>query len=191
MPILGTAFTDHPRKAMATTPRDRFDDVPADLARVGAHRAPRPAGRGFVAFAWAALATGVLVGAGVLGLGAIEGRISNVGSVPTTPTAAAPTPTVDPNIDVVLLNATTANGLAAGAESMLVKAGWKVGSTANASATDVKATTVYYTTASQAGAAAGLAKSLGITRTALSQQFAVPGQSRLTVVLGADYAAAH
>ncbi|WP_297343296.1 LytR C-terminal domain-containing protein [Amnibacterium sp.] len=176
---------------MATTPRDRFDDVPADLARVGAHRAPRPAGRGFVAFAWAALATGVLVGAGVLGLGAIEGRISNVGSVPTTPTAAAPTPTVDPNIDVVLLNATTANGLAAGAESMLVKAGWKVGSTANASATDVKATTVYYTTASQAGAAAGLAKSLGITRTALSQQFAVPGQSRLTVVLGADYAAAH
>jgi hypothetical protein len=176
---------------MATTPRDRFDDVPADLARVGAHRAPRPAGRGFVAFAWAALATGVLVGAGVLGLGAIEGRISNVGSVPTTPTAAAPTPTVDPNIDVVLLNATATNGLAAGAESMLVKAGWKVGSTANASATNVKATTVYYTTASQAGAAAGLAKSLGITRTALSQQFAVPGQSRLTVVLGADYAAAH
>jgi hypothetical protein len=191
VPILGAAFTDHPRKAMATTPRDRFDDVPADLARVGAHRAPRPAGRGFVAFAWAALATGVLVGAGVLGLGAIEGRISNVGSVPTTPTAAAPTPTVDPNIDVVLLNATATNGLAAGAESMLVKAGWKVGSTANASATNVKATTVYYTTASQAGAAAGLAKSLGITRTALSQQFAVPGQSRLTVVLGADYAAAH
>jgi hypothetical protein len=191
VPIIGTAFTDHPRKAMATTPRDRFDDVPADLARVGAHRAPRPAGRGFVAFAWAALATGVLVGVGVLGLGAIEGRITDVGSVPTAPSAAAPTPTIDPKIDVVLLNATTANGLAAGAQSMLVKDGWKVGSTANASATNVKTTTVYYTTASQAGAAAGLAKSLGITRTALSQQFAVPGQSRLTVVLGADYAAAH
>jgi len=192
VPILGTAFTDHPRKAMATAPRDRFDDVPADLARVGAHRAPRPAGRGFVAFAWAALATGVLVGAGVLGLGAIEGRITNVGSLSTGPSAAAAvTPTIDPNIDVVLLNATTTNGLAAGAESMLVKDGWKVGSTANASATDVKTTTVYYTNASQAGAAAGLAKSLGITRTALSQQFAVAGQSRLTVVLGEDYAARH
>jgi hypothetical protein len=191
VPVIGTAFTDHPRKAMARTPRDRFDDVPADLARVGAHRAPRPAGRGFVAFAWAALATGVLVGAGVLGLGAIESRITAVGSVPSAPAAAAPTPTVDPNIDVVLLNATPTNGLAAGAESMLVKAGWKVGSTANASITNVKSTTVYYTTASQAGAAAGLAKSLGITRTSLSQQFAVPGQSRLTVVLGADYAAAH
>jgi hypothetical protein len=189
VPILGAAFTDHPRKAMATTPRDRFDDVPADLARVGAHRAPRPAGRGFVAFAWAALATGVLVGAGVLGLGAIEGRITDVGSAPTTPSSAAPTPTIDPNIDVVVLNATATNGLAAGAAGMLGKDGWKVGSTANASVTNVKTTTVYYTTASQAGAAAGLAKSLGVTRIALSQQFAVPGQSRLTVVLGADYAA--
>jgi hypothetical protein len=192
VPIIGTAFTDHPRRAMATAPRDRFDDVPADLARVGAHRAPRPAGRGFVAFAWAALATGVLVGVGVLGLGAIEGRITNVGSLTTSSTAAAAvTPTIDPNIDVVLLNATTTNGLAAGAESMLVKDGWKVGSAANASATDVKTTTVYYTTASQAGAAAGLAKSLGLTRTVLSQQFAVAGQSRLTVVLGEDYAAKH
>jgi hypothetical protein len=189
VPILGTAFTDHPRKAMATTPRDRFDDVPADLARVGAHRAPRPAGRGFVAFAWAALATGVLVGAGVLGLGAIEGHITDVGSAPTAPSGAAPSPTIDPNIDVVVLNATTTNGLAAGAAGMLGKDGWKVGSTANASATNVTTTTVYYTTASQAGAAAGLAKSLGVTHTALSQQFAVPGQSRLTVVLGADYAA--
>jgi hypothetical protein len=192
VPVLGAAFSDHPRKAMATAPHDRFDDVPADLARVGAHRAPRPAGRGFVAFAWAALATGVLVGAGVLGLGAIEGRITNVG--PTTAsasTAATVTPTVDPNIDVVLLNATTTNGLAGGAAGMIGQDGWKVGSTANASSTDVKTTTVYYTTASQAGAAAGLARSLGITRTALSQQFAVPGQSRLTVVLGADYAAKH
>ena len=191
MPVLGAAFTDHPRKAMASAQRDRFDDIPADLARVGAHRAPRPAGRGFVAFAWAALATGVLVGAGVLGLGVIEKKVADVGTSVPTATVAAPTPTVDPNIDVVLLNATTTNGLAASASAMLDKAGWKVGSTANASSTSVKTTTVYYTSASQAGAAAGLAKSLGITRTALSQQFAVPGQSRLTVVLGADYAAAH
>jgi LytR cell envelope-related transcriptional attenuator len=191
VPVLGAAFTDHPRKAMATAQRDRFDDIPADLARVGAHRAPRPAGRGFVAFAWAALATGVLVGAGVLGLGVIEKRVADVGSSVPTATVAAPSPTIDPNIDVVLLNATTTNGLAASASSMLGKDGWKIGSTANASSTSVKTTTVYYTTASQAGAAAGLAKSLGITRTALSQQFAVPGQSRLTVVLGADYAKGH
>lgn len=191
MPVItGMVFTDHPRKAMATGPRDRFDDIPADLVRVGAHRAPRPANRGFVAFAWAALATGVLVGAGVLGLGVIEKKVADVGSVPTA-SAAAPAATVDPNIDVVLLNATTTNGLAASAASTLGKDGWKAPTTANASSTDVKTTTVYYTTASQAGAAAGLAKSLGVTRTALSQQFAVPGQARLTVVLGADYAAKH
>ena len=123
MPVLGAAFTDHPRKAMATAQRDRFDDIPADLARVGAHRAPRPAGRGFVAFAWAALATGVLVGAGVLGLGVIEKRVADVGSSVPTATVAAPSPTIDPNIDVVLLNATTTNGLAASASSMLGKDG--------------------------------------------------------------------
>ncbi len=189
----GTAFTDH-RKTMATTPRDRFDDIPADLARVGAHRAPRPASRGFVAFAWAALATGVLVGAGVLGLGFIEQHVNAVAPLSSSSgssAAAAPTPTIDPNIDVVLLNATTTNGLAANASAMLKSAGWTVGSTANASATNVKTTTVYYTKPSEAGAAAGLAKSLGITRTALSQQFAVAGQSRLTVVLGSDYASSH
>jgi hypothetical protein len=188
--ITGMVFTDQSRKAMATAPRDRFDDVPADLVRVGAHRAPRPAGRGFVVFAWAALATGVLVGVGVLGLGLIEKKVADVGNVPTA-ASAAPAPTIDPNADVVVLNATTKTGLAASAASMLGKDGWKAPSTANASSSDVKTTTVYYTTASQAGAAAGLAKSLGVTRTVLSQQFAVPGQSRLTVVLGADYAAKH
>ena len=61
-------------------PRDRFDDVPADLARVGAHRAPARRGRGFVTFAWAALATGALVGAGVLGLSRHrEGRLRDRG----------------------------------------------------------------------------------------------------------------
>jgi hypothetical protein len=113
--------------------------------------------------------------------------------VTDTGATAAPlvTPTVDPQIDVVLLNATTTSGLAAGAASVVTGKGWHVVSTANANSTSVKTTTVYYTSASQAGAAAGLAKSLGVTRTALSKQFAVAGRSRLTVVLGKDYAAKH
>jgi hypothetical protein len=188
VPVLaGTRYTDH-RKTMASMPRDRFDDVPADLARVGAHRAPRARGRGWVAFGWAALATGVLVAVGVFALTTIEARVANTG--PTTPLSAAPKPTIDPKMDVVLLNATSTNGLAASASSALKKQGWTIGSTANANSTSVKTTTVYYTKASQAGAAAGLAKSLGITRTTLSSQFSVPGQERLTVVLGEDYAGA-
>lgn len=173
-------------------PRDRFDDAPTDLARVGAHRAPRRS-RAFATFAWAALATGVLVAAGVFALNTIEGRVSSATGTSAAASHAAPAPkaTVDPSMNVVLLNATTTSGLAASASTRAKAAGWKVGSTANASANDVKTSAVYYTTASQEGAALGLAKSLGIARTALSPQFAVAGQSRLTVVLGKDFAAAH
>jgi hypothetical protein len=167
--------------------RDRFDRAPETLARVGAHRAPRRPGRGWITFGWAALATVVLIGLGVLGLTQIDRQVADTGAT------AAPlvTPTIDPKSDVVLLNATTTSGLAAGASAALSAKGWHVVSTANANSTSVKTTTVYYTTASQAAAAAGLAKSLGVTRTAVSTQFAVKGQSRLTVVLGKDYAAKH
>ena len=172
---------------MTEYPRDRFDRAPETLARVGAHRAPRRPGRGWFTFGWAALATLVLIGLGVLGLTQIDRQVADTGAT------AAPLvkPTVDPTIDVVLLNATTTSGLAAGAASAITAKGWHVESTANANSTSVKTTTVYYTTTSQAGAAAGLAKSLGVTRTALSKQFAVAGRSRLTVVLGKDYATAH
>ncbi|MGH1549227.1 hypothetical protein ACRAWB_08665 [Leifsonia poae] len=57
-------------------PRDRFDEIPEDLTRVGAHRAPRPKGRGWIAVGWAVLATLVLVGAGIFGLSLVNGSIS-------------------------------------------------------------------------------------------------------------------
>lgn len=60
-------------------PRDRFDDV-ADGPRVGAHRGAQRRGRGWIAFAWAALATGVLVGIGVLVLALLNGSYSFSGS---------------------------------------------------------------------------------------------------------------
>lgn len=185
------------RKTMADRaprPRDRFDDVPVDLARVGAHRAPVRR-RGIVTFAWAALATGALIGAGVLGLGLIEGRVSGTGtatgSAQTTTTAAGPAATVDPDAEVVVLNATTTSGLAAKASASASDGGWTVASTANADVQDLKASTVYYGAAGQLGAAEGLAKTLGITKAPVqSDRFDVEGRSRLTVVLGADWAAA-
>ncbi|WP_375401207.1 LytR C-terminal domain-containing protein [uncultured Amnibacterium sp.] len=177
---------------MPDFPRDRFDELPADLTRIGAHRAPARRGRVFVAFAWAALATGVLVGAGVVGLRVIDSRNAG-GTGPTQNTSSAPSvvATVDPKEPVVLLNATTTNGLAATAAAAAKADSWTVQSTANASSTAVKTTVVYYARAGQAGAAKGLAKSLGITRTQQSSQFAAGGTDRLTVVLGADYAKAH
>jgi hypothetical protein len=173
-------------------PRDRFDDVPDDLARVGAHRAPVRR-RGFVTFAWAALATGVLVGAGVLGLGAIEQGVSATGDTPggtSASASSAPAATIDPKASVVVLNATTTTGLAADAAAKAKGDGWTVASTANADSTSTKLSTVYYGAKGQEGAALGLAKSLGIGRTAYSTQFNVSGSTRLTVVLGADYVSA-
>ena len=184
------------RKTMAdrsARPRDRFDDVPTDLARVGAHRAPVRR-RGLVVLAWAALATGLLVGAGVLGLSVIEGRVSGTAATtPATSSAAAasgPAATVDPDAQVVVLNATTTAGLAKSASTALKADDWDVTSTANADVQDVKASTVYYGQDAQLGAAKGLAKSLGITRTAKSAKYDVEGRSRLTVVLGSDWSAA-
>jgi len=177
-------------RGTSARPRDRFDDVPVDLARVGAHRAPVRR-RGLVTFAWAALATGALVGVGVLGLGAIESRVSATGDTGGASRSASsgPAATVDPAASVVVLNATTTTGLAANAAATAKADGWKVASTANADSTDVKVSTVYYGEKSQLGAALGLAKSLGIGKAPVqTDRFDVQGRPRLTVVLGADFA---
>lgn len=50
---------------MAKFPPDRFDGVPDSLLRVGAHRSGGRRHQGWIVFAWAALAAGVLVAVGV------------------------------------------------------------------------------------------------------------------------------
>lgn len=126
-----------------TTPTDRFDEIPDDLARVGAHRAPARQGRGWIGFAWAALATGVLVLAGVLALAAFTDSIdlelpfsasdAPVDDVPATEepadpeateTAAPVEPLLDPAVSISLLNGTSTAGLAASAGDKLVAEGW-------------------------------------------------------------------
>lgn len=174
-------------------PRDRFDDVPPDLVRVGAHRAPVRR-RGLVTFGWAALATGALVGVGVLGLGFIENRVGGADTTTTSSSAGSasssssgPAATVDPQAQVAVLNATTTTGLAASAATALKSDRWDVVSTANADVQDRKTSAVYYAKDGQLGAAKGLAKSLGITSTVKSSSFSAAGSNRLTVVLGSDW----
>ncbi|RIJ52305.1 LytR family transcriptional regulator [Clavibacter lycopersici] len=182
---------------------DRFDDVPGDLSRVGAHRAPRPRHHRFRAFAWAALATGLLVGVGVVGLFVIDDRVSFTDIIPSggaseeaapteSPTAA---PTAVPGMIVTVLNGTRTSGLSARAATTLESGGWKIGSRANANTTDITTTTVYYYDAADEGAARGLVAELGVGDVAQSEQFRPPAgtaeaqASKLTAVLGADYAA--
>lgn len=194
-------------------PRDRFDDV-ADGPRVGAHRGAQRRGRGWIVFAWAALATGVLVGVGVLSLAVLNGSYSFNGSdSPSTSTsasatakpsatskpsasssagsgsagadsAAAATPAQQGTTTVVVLNGTTTTGLASRASAALTGAGWQVASTGDAGTTGSTSTIVYYQQTSQAAVAQGIAKQLGVT--AVQQSAAFPNAD-VSVVLGADY----
>ncbi|MDQ1589158.1 MAG: hypothetical protein QOJ77_2323 [Microbacteriaceae bacterium] len=176
-------------------PKDRFDAVPDNLQRVGAHRAPRAKGRGWIGFAWAALATAILIGIGVIGLFAVNSGINlpgGLGGAPTpTPTpTSTPTPTivptVDPSLNLTVLNGTTTTGLATSVGDTLVKAGWKVGARGNASATNITKTVVYYSDPKNQAAALGVAQSLPGAPVAMTQDFAVSGAD-ITVVVGSDY----
>lgn len=181
---------------MANFPPDRFDDVPADLQRVGAHRAPKKRGRGWIGFAWAVLATVVLTGAGLVGLAAIDSSINfdlpffageEKTETPTpTPTAE---PTLDPAVPLTILNGTPTVGLATQVGDALVAQGWSgaaegVGSRANASTNDIEETTVYYNDPTLEGAARGIVLALGVGDIRLSSDF--PG-SQIAVVIGLDY----
>ncbi|MDR6971287.1 LytR C-terminal domain-containing protein [Leifsonia shinshuensis] len=180
-------------------PRDRFDEIPDDLTRVGAHRAPRPRGRAWIAVGWAALATVLLVGAGIFGLSLVNGSISFHGAgasasrtASTTPTpTATPTPTIVPTVNPALtvnvLNGTSREGLAGTVGDVLTKAGWKVGALANADKTDLAETIVYYGDPANQAAALGVAQSLPGATIQQSTAFSDTGAD-ITVVVGANYA---
>jgi hypothetical protein len=195
---------------MAKHPTDSFDSLPAHPSRTGAHRGPKVSGRGWITFAWAALATGVIVLAGVIYMGVINNNIQFTSilsgqsetATPTPDPTASVEPITNPDLSVTILNGTETPGLASQVGDAMREAGWtKIGSTANASASDFTITTVYYSDPANEGAALGLANALyakavadaeaqGITldlktvRIEQSDQF--PG-APLTVVLGADF----
>jgi hypothetical protein len=175
-------------------PRDRFDEIPTDIERVGAHRAPRGRGRGWIAFGWAALATVVLVGAGIFGLSLVNGAISFNGptssgtAAPSTTPTPTPTivPTVNPALTINVLNGTATSGLGAKAGEALTAAGWKVGAVANADMTNLTETVVYYSDPANEAAALGVAQSLPGATVQNTQDFADSGAD-ITVVIGSSY----
>lgn len=179
---------------MATSyPKDRFDDVPRDLERVGAHRAPRKRGSRWVVLGWAALATVVLVAAGAVGIMLLNNGLDFTPNASTAPTApatasAAPTaePTIDPSLSVTVLNGTGTAGLAGSVSDVLRGQGWNVGAASNANSSDIQDTVVYYADPSLEGAARGVAGALPGATVQLSQDFAGSG-AQLTVVIGANY----
>jgi len=185
---------------MATFQKDRFDSVPDELLRTGAHRGPQKKGRGWIAFAWAALATGLLVVVGVLGLAAVNGKLSEIpvfgGTASATPVAtpkirSVPTapPLLNATLPLTILNGTPITGLANTVGDSLVKLGWAgaaagVGSRVNAATPNITQTIVYYSDPANEGAARALVLSLKVGTIRLSTVYA---QSPITVVIGSDY----
>ena len=188
---------------MANFPQDQFDEVPSELKRVGAHRAPRPRGRGAIAFAWAALATGVLVVAGLYGLSRLDptftfalpdfggGGNGNPAATPSTSASAVaavtdPT-TVDPGLglSISVFNASPTDGLQNTAADAILNAGWPDPARANATTRDAEKTVIYYRSAEFEGIALGLAQLLGVGTIQLSDAFL---GAPVTIVVGTDYA---
>lgn len=147
-------------------PKDRFDDLPSERGRVGAHRAENPRLRGGLVLLWSAIATIVLVAAGIFGTMVATGRIS-FESTPQSSASPSATPTTAPVLDtsfsVTVLNATPQRGLAAGMRDTVIAAGWSPDAVidSDASTDDFATTTVYYARAEDEAAARGLARAIG------------------------------
>jgi hypothetical protein len=185
---------------MASFPRDQFDEIPNDVDRVGAHRAPRKRGRGWIAFGWAVLATAVLVVGGLFALSLfdpkfelpfIPGESATPSETPTVIQTAEPVTdptTVDPalmqTLTISVLNGTPTQGLSNQAADQIAAAGWPDPSRAAASDTSETETYVYYPSAEYEGIARGIMQLVGAVDVRLSDAFPT---ATVTVVLGADY----
>ena len=170
---------------MAKFPEDRFDRLPDDLKRIGAHRGPRRKGGGWIGFAWALLATGVLVFGGLFGVSRFLGVDLGISLFATPP---PPTPTIDQvarGIKIDVLNGSTTPGLQNTVGDTLASLGWNTGGRLPASRTDIETTFVYYGDPLNEDVARGLVLAIGLGEIRLVDPTTFPGAS-LTIVLGAD-----
>jgi hypothetical protein len=183
---------------MANFGTDQFDNLPDHIDRVGAHRGPKVKGRGWITFAWAVLATAVLVVGGLYVLSFFDAQLKfglgNTNAGDTQSPSGTPTPVITPVTDpstvasrkivITVLNGTALVGLQNQAAQKLTAAGWKVGTTANSTETDIKTTTVYYSDASNEDVAEGIQILLNAQNIEFSAHFL---GSPITVVVGSDF----
>ncbi|WP_221585864.1 LytR C-terminal domain-containing protein [Microbacterium sp. G2-8] len=171
-------------------PRDRFDDVPREPARIGAHRAPHPRFRWVVVLLWWLLAVLVLTGAGILGFLALSQN--DTIDLPSPGSAAEQTAEPEAEIDtsyaVLVLNGTGDDQAADAVRQSVLDAGWAEDAVVpfDADATDVATTTVYYSDEADAAAARGLAGALGVGAVEQNAEFDEMSEGGLTVVVGLD-----
>lgn len=175
------------------TQKDRFDDLPLEGGRIGAHRAENPRLRGGIVVLWSIVAIVVLVTLGIFGTLIATGRVTLFPSPSATPTTVATAePVVDTSTRVTVLNATTQSGLAGALAQTIVDAGWAADNVTagDAGSSDFPTTTVFYSNPAEEGAARGLAQVIGGAAVALSDAYkdlaGGDGSTLLVVVIGVD-----
>lgn len=181
--------------------KDRFDDLPADPDRVGAHRAESPRISGKTLLFWSVIATVVLVAGGIVAFMLSTGRISLFpAESPSSGTAAQVAEgVIDTSYSVLLLNATGDDAVGESARADVIAAGWEESDVTLSPADEVgyDETTVFFGTEEDESAARGLAGVLGQVRVALDVSFQpeategadVAAVKQLVVVLGEDLSA--
>lgn len=183
---------------MASYPPDRFDTVPDDLSRVGAHRGPKRKGRGWIGFAWAALATLVLIVGGLFVLVRVVGInidipfLTQPTATPTAPSTPEPTETpvtdaanaVARGIQITVLNGTGVSGIQDRVGDELAAGGWPIATRTTAAET-VDKTFIYFSDPANEDVAAGVAAALGIGQISLVSPDIYPGQP-IVIAVGVD-----
>lgn len=185
---------------MARFPEDRFDRLPDDLRRVGAHRRPRTRGRGWIGFLIALAAIVALTAGGLVMLQRVAGFDIDIPflAAPTSTPTPTPTPTMPPvrdpaeidqvarEIKIDVLNGTRHADIEAQVATQLRDLGWNVGVAVPAASDDVEKTFVYYDQAANEDVARGLVLAIGAGDIRLIDPGTFPGAS-LTIVLGDDF----
>lgn len=175
-------------------PKDRFDELPADNGRIGAHRAENPRLRGGAIVLWSIVAVVVLVAAGIFGTLLTTGRIVLFPTPTPTPTVVVTAdPVIDTTYPVTVLNATPQQGLASAYADRIIAAGWSADNVnaGEAGSDDFPTTSVYYAKEADEGAARGLAEAIGGADVVFSDAYQGllanpddPAAKQLVVVIG-------
>ncbi|WP_029151233.1 LytR C-terminal domain-containing protein [Microbacterium indicum] len=171
-------------------PRDRFDEVPRDPARVGAHRAPRPRFRWLSTLLWWLLAVAILTGAGILGFLALS-QTQDI-SLPLPSSSSQETQEPEAQLDttktVLVLNGTDDQAAADAVRQAVVDAGWSEDLVVplDADRDDFAETIVYYGDDDEQSAAQALSDAIGAAGIQQDTAFDDMSESGLTVVVGLD-----
>lgn len=180
------------RRTVSGFPADRYDQIEPS-GRIGAHRVTaRPR------YVWQYLIVAiagfvVLTGAGIFwiqSMGTAPGGIGDRlrGDETSAPQQEAPTPVVDPEALVAVLNGTETANLATAVDRTITAESWgTIIFSGDAASHDVQISAVFYSDPEDEPAAAGLAAQLGGLSTYTTTDYDAYG-ANLVVLLGTDYA---